>query len=561
MSKTKKKSKKRKTKKSSAFGSNAVDGVCLPCQGGMKDVTVTIRPLELTFRNDHKLLRKVKPERVKLYAPHPTQTMPNGKPVWVFRSQIDSKWGGKAGGNLKPEWKQGAEDNEHRPASYSKNEKVVIDLKVEVTVRPKGKGAILKEIVGVMNGDSTALNWWGTDARWTDPTKLGPQFEFKKALNRGVQGQEVVEIKGIKTDTPLPNCVAVLRNLHVSWFVHVAQQKEWIRFRTGPHKIYVTFSKPKGSVKHAGRRGLVEDGATQTVTAERLEWACTAAHGLGFYNEQECVDAVFLELMRRGVGYSLGARWSPGGNDTYVRPKPQLQHYLWLCNAHLARGECHNIAAGLVLACKILGVQGPFQVGYMFPWSRHEPGSNGLMGKYNVPCMRSHASASHPTEFLVFYDGRANGNNFEGVAKYGSAALYAIGDFCFSRTGDPHQNASDYFAEVDKKERDKVKHLAPPAWGHGPGRILEQNATWQMKWHAVASKTRGAFRLAFDIYPLGLPCDKPYPWIPEDPRPMVDYSQPVFDPATGTRKYRAVSAGFWFKWHEPPVEPVRNSDV
>jgi hypothetical protein len=218
--------------------------------------------------------------------------------------------------------------------------------------------------------------------------------------------------------------------------------------QTGNHTVYVTYDQPGGKMDGSFK----ETGAVQDVTEARLRFAIVNAWDTGKNDEKECVDAVFKGLRS---GYFLGRRWKSQGNDTGILPKPTLHHYLWLCNdwQTLARGECHNIAAGFALACKILGVKGKFEVGYMYPWPSRkddhpqypkDPGA--VQGKYKKQYWRKHTALHGGMEKLVFLDARNMANNFEGVTKYENA-LYAIGDCRFDLYDDPHKNASTYFME------------------------------------------------------------------------------------------------------------------
>jgi hypothetical protein len=370
--------------------------------------TVTAKIVSLTFRSDH-----LDSTGGKLLRP----------------SAGDFK--DATGKFLKPEWdeKRGGSADSH-PISHTKARKVTVDVDVEFTVTPEGQSASLTEIKGVGSGDHT---------------------NFTQSLGKTVRTERIT-IPGLVSKGPLPNFVTVLDE-SINWSV-VVDGKELPIGTTSTHAIYVTFDTPHGKMASPVNNLFDETGPDQDVTEERLEYSVIAAKETGVTDEKECVDAIFLHMKDLGVNYDLGHRWENGAlNDTGIDPKPTLHHYLWRCNATTAKGECHNIAASFALACRIIGVKGPFEIGYMYPWpSRQEEHptypkrGDEILGKYNVRYNRGHAGERHGAENVMFLDGSKQVNNFEGVAKYRNA-LYAIGDARFDLFGSPDQNASSYFAQ------------------------------------------------------------------------------------------------------------------
>jgi hypothetical protein len=295
---------------------------------------------------------------------------------------------------------------------------------------------------------------------------------------------------------------------------------------SGTHKIYVTLDKPFGKMEWIELQGFSESGDDQDVAEKRLEYSVRAAQGTGAKHEQESVDAIFGQMKKDGIGYFLPCFWSEEGNHTGVEPKPQLQEYLWLCNVGRAKGQCHNIAASFTLACRILGVRGSFEVGYMYGWpgvdkepphepTKPSPSGKNVLGKYNERCTRQHATghASEP-EAILFVDVRNQPNNFEGVACYNKRALYAIGDAIFDDFADPNDNASSYYAS--RKDKDFLR---------------SQVTNWEV----------GAFPLVFGRKGgNAFRCPKPFPWV--SPRPF-DY----VDPSNPKEEVHEVA---WFKWED-----------
>ena len=372
----------------------------------------------------------------------------------------------------KPEWQRGRS----YPVSHTMAKNVRVDVVVRFVVMPAGRKASVTRIVGQCD--------------------TGDYLSFEKSVSQSV-ATERVEFSGLVSKQVLPHCVALLRG-NIEWSVVVDGQTSAIG-TTGPHYVFVTLDQPIGKLISPRNNKFEESGPDQDVTVARLDYAVRAAHGKGSRDEQECVDAIFWKLMSLGVGYVLARRWENGSlNNTGMTPKPSLHHYLWACNAAVAQGECHNIAAGFILACRILGVKGSFAVGYMYPWPsrsdrhpdyppahRKSGAGRPVLGKLDVRYVRDHSaqltSAGVPhggAEPVVFLDARGAANNFEGVATYKGKALYAIGDDIFDKYGDPHDNASCYFAERRVPGR------------RGP--FLRSNI--------------GAFDLAFSK------CSQPYPW-------------------------------------------------
>jgi hypothetical protein len=383
-----------------------------------KVIGVFARIDAVTFRSDH-----LDDNGLKLIRPSP-----HGRPYAAATHRYE-----------KPEWKRGRS----YPVSHTMNSKVRVDVAIRFALVPEERKATVTRIVGLCD--------------------TGEYLSFRKSVNKSVSDKERVEFTGLTANAALPRYVT-LRRGNIDWSVEV--DGETVRIgTTGPHDVYVTLDKPIGKMACPQRNSFAESGPDQDVTVDRLYYSVRAAHRQS--DDRKCVDAIFFELYKRGVGYALGRRWEDGSlNNTGMNPKPPLHEYLWACNAALARGECHNIAAGFILACRILGVKGSFGVGYMYPWpsrfdthpdypkaNRMSPAGRPVLGKLNVRYNRNHsaqrndAGVPHGAEHVVFLDARDAANNFEGVATYNGNALYAIGDDIFDKFGDPHDNASCYFAE------------------------------------------------------------------------------------------------------------------
>lgn len=455
-----------------------------PCPLAKKAVSVRI--VSLTFRSDHldaagkKLLkRSPAPETIRVNTI--TGYDASGQEE-TSEADTTSIYGDNATEFRKPEWDADRSTSESDPISHTKNQNVVVDIELDVTVTPAGQTAVLTEVQGVSAGNDF--------------------LSFQKAQSKTVKSGRV-KITKLTSKGTLPNFVTKLDGLMIDWSVVVDGETIAVG-GTGPHRIYVTYDKPGGKMGSPANHVFLEgSGAEQVVSEARLEFAVGAAEGSGVSDEKECVDAVFRHMSYQvGVGYVLGRNWIAGANTTGITPKPTLHHYLWLCNTNIGQGECHNIAASFALECKILGVKGPFLVGYMYPWSSrkdnhptYDKRGDHILGKYDTRCERSHSAISHQGEYVVFLDGNDKANNFEGVARYRDA-LYAIGDAIFDGFGGLNENVSAYFAERES-ETDASGELT----GHVINVDFDKGG-FDLQWARTGS--RGEY--------LGH-CDNPYPGI------------------------------------------------
>ena len=453
-----------------------------PCESCKTPKSITAKIVTVTFLSDHldaggkKLIKRAVSEPIKVKVKTGVDASTGAEISNVV--DVDSVYGDKFTEFKKPEWDEarGGSSDSH-PISHTKDQNVRVKIQIEFTVTPKGETGVLTHV----KGD-------GTD----------PYLTFEQSLSKTV-GTGRVEVTGFVSAGKLPNFVTRLEG-SIQWTAEVDGETKDIG-TTGSHVIYVTFLKPFGKMASPVNNAFQETGADQVVTEDRLKYSVNAADSTGVTDEQECVDAIFVNMMKLGVNYILSRRWENAPlNNTGVLPKPSLHHYLWLCDAAIGQGECHNIAAAMAVACRIIGVQGAFEVGYMYPWpsrSENHPtySKSGLTtsgqlvaGKYNVRYSRDHSvETGHGTqEFLGFLDGRGFGNNFEGVVAYKGVALYAIGDDIFdTSTSDANVNATSYYVK-----RDLSAGIRRP--------ILD----WD----------KGLFDLVF-WQNDGTVCDKPYPWL------------------------------------------------
>jgi hypothetical protein len=398
---------------------------------------------------------------------------------------------------VKPEWDEARSNFNVFPISQTKAESVKVDIDIVFTINPLKGTALLTGIKGI----STGHDFLSFDKVLSQPIKTGR-----------------TTITGLISKDKLPNFVSYEEH-GISWTATVNGKP--VDLGSTLQRIYVTFDKPIGKMESTIPNVFTETGKDQDVTEERLDYSVKAATGKGINDEKECVDAIFMNLQNLGVGYVLYSRWEPDPlNNTHITPKPPLHQYLWMCNANTAKGECHNIAASFELACRILGVTGPFEIGFMYPRpSRLENhptyprDPNATLGFYSASSgqgayFRNHTGLNHGWEKLLFLDGSNALNNFEGVGRYKNA-LYAIGDAIFDKDpNDPQKNAAIYYGVRGANQPD----------GRPTG----------------IDSTHGLFDLIF-FREQGDGCKLPYPWMTN----VESFTQPLGNVVQAVR----------FKWH------------
>ena len=435
--------------------------------------SVTVRITSLTFRSDHlddkgkKLIKHSVKEEIKV--------------AWIAgRNEIEymkqeSYFGDKYVEFLKPEWEASRGGSDSYPISHTKAKPLEVDIEVEFKIIPDGESSNITKI-------------WGVSSEFGISNKKATQkLTFAKQFSNSVKtGKQLFET--IRSNENLPDSVQIIDSLTISWYAMVDGEQRRIGL-SGPHKIFATLDKPFGRMEYRNKV-FDETGENQIVTDTRLEYAIDAARGK--VREEESVDEVFSQIGKMGVGYTLDRRWedSAFSAKTGIEPKPTLHHYLWLCNTHNAQGECHIIAAGFILACRILGVNKSFKVGFMYPWpsredkSPHYPRSrrrsakgNPILGKLNEPARRNHVvTGLHDTieEQLMFIDGNGFPNFFEGVAVYQDHVLFAVGEGKYSDFDDPHDNASIFYSFYSKKHRTFDRGAFPLFWATPNGQVCSK---------------------------------------------------------------------------------------
>jgi hypothetical protein len=475
--------------------------------------------ITLTFRSDHQVLKypdpnwkPAPPPKTSKDAPLPTSYGDTGakrfpKPEW---KKIRPVFPGPAQDEDRIWLERMHEKVESHPISHTKGRRIRLDLKVRVTVTPSDASVTFLKIKGELSASVA-------DRRI--------RINFSRLVNRAVVGTEEFEIENVVSKEKLPNVVGLIEDEQITWLgvFQVGGRRETRSLnQTGPHTIFITLDKPSGKLVRRPRADdpylheYAEDGADQVVTPERLRWAVKAAEGTGAGDERHVLDAIFFHLKRATVRYNQTFTWQPRENRTGLdlnrtglEPKPSLHHYLWLINDRLAFGQCHCLAAAFILACKILGVKGKLEVGYMYPWARrehdppHNPRKPPVHGRYNKPDKRMHVvrmggETHRQWEVITYVDSGGGRNPYESVARYQGGShdiLYAIGEALLDLEGDPDKNADVFFADW------KTDNL---------GRIPRDRDTKHRSRPRV-NFAKGQFELAFtDV--LNNDCKRPYPW-------------------------------------------------
>lgn len=388
--------------------SDKVAGICVPCQFGLgcyrsRSKTVWAQIAEVSFDGDHKLLK-----------PNPAENM-DDQPSPPFKA---------------PHWVRavGQPDRDY-PVSYTKKDpiKVTAKFSFSVTSEPEGQTASWSKVRGITEVQMVSSGRW---------------YQAKKLVFEGAPATGAVKT-GLYSTAQMTSGrlwdIVWGYQLRIHWYVRT--EGKWLKAGDSTHGVYVTANVPGGQMECPSKNRFQSSGPMQDVTEERLQLAVAAVGR--YYQDQrsycdtelKCANAVFWDLKARGVGYSLGHRWIKNAveNLTGIEPYPTLHHYLWRSNAATAEGECHNIAAGFILMCQILGVKGPMEVGYMKPRAGRSdvppgyPWSGGDVGAWNTTYSRVHQLAGHGPESIVFLDANRFANNFEGATKY-AGKYYAIGE-------------------------------------------------------------------------------------------------------------------------------------
>lgn len=264
--------------------------------------------------------------------------------------------------------------------------------------------------------------------------------------------------------------------------------------------LYLTFAAPGGDVQSLAANAFTRCGNPQHVTPARLALAILAVRlgrntihagggvpratggvpNFAFGAATNCVDAIFLFLKSRGIEFTLGFRWEPGGANTtgladqLTGQRPPLHSYLWMSLSPTpgiaapgvlprteAWAECHNLAVAFALMGEILGLTdfvinygAGDQFGYAvdYPQSRRQDNApynaqnslqHGLLAQ-RYTRMVTDPNGLQGQQSLCFVDQHNGVNNFEGVTVFNNVRLYPLGECILAENNRAH-NADNYY--------------------------------------------------------------------------------------------------------------------
>jgi hypothetical protein len=470
---------------------NALLNGTVECDLHFGSVTVTL--VSVDFRSDHRTNGGTKLLRPD---PAPVDYTFRLDAPWdqedVRGSSFQSALGEPTHNYVKPDFIHDATNGDRsNPVSHTKNQPVQVDVVVDIAVDPDALEPELTHITG------TSLS--GT---------AGLSFDTDITPTRSPVGTNRWTIP-LTSTRPLVNAMRILAGERIAWQVTLTTLlgDEVHDLGESVHKLYVTFDTPCGGVQYVNDAFDLTAGP-QEVTDARLTAAIDAVvHERGNVpafdgdNEKHVVDAVFLRMATLGADYRLGFRWQNGQDATFLddagSQHPTLHEYLWLCALNRGRGECHNLAVAMVLMCKMAGVQGAFDFGYMFPWpsrdddeaagypKRNDAGpaiarnairpytglpqvyspsikgkfSTDMSSQYRRTTARAAYDGSDPHQVCIFWDATDHANRFEGAARYAGVHLYAIGDVILDTEASSDLDACVYYTRHNANASRKVSYV------------------------------------------------------------------------------------------------------
>ena len=290
----------------------------------------------------------------------------------------DANWTDSGTTYIEPEWIPDGPDpdtdpEQNNPISHTKNAKLTVN--VTVKVNPSGLTFDLK-------GD-------GPDS-YVDFTKMG-------ATSTGSD-----QVVTITADANLPNQVNTLTK-SINWTIKLLDPDPDIEKNvgtSGPHKIYVTYGTPAGSV----------------VTERRVREVCTSANGKSGLGD--CADEVFSNLS--GSFDLSGPMWGPSP--------------IWLLHDPNKSSQCPGLARYINRHFQMLGLTDTEVIRYCHA----KPDGTYAASTSPISQSRTLPFAGHPDptthddystdESLVHWDGSTppGANNYEATCLF-NGYHYALG--------------------------------------------------------------------------------------------------------------------------------------
>jgi hypothetical protein len=219
-------------------------------------------------------------------------------------------------------------------------------------------------------------------------------------------------------------------------------------------RVFALLGKPRGGVeiKSGHKPPFPEQGPRQTVTPQRVERAVELAQGA------KDVGVAIRRIAKNLRGrftfnpfYAYPTPDEPLHKSEALNPSTDLHHYLWMATKFPRFSHCLDLAAGMLLVVRILGIDDHLSVERIWPWAPWDA-STGERRNLDDPEAPWQGSLRHykglpAGQLVTFFAGHAY-NFFEGVLKWtpkaGSPVLFAVGEDSleFATTYGPKRDAN-----------------------------------------------------------------------------------------------------------------------
>jgi hypothetical protein len=345
------------------------------------------------FLGDHRVMRRPQ-DKINQYTRKDT-----GK---VLQSGL-----GNGGGAAKPELdvsdnqqNPSADQGVWHPATYTFGEKVRVRLTLRVALATPG-------------------SWTLEEARLATSLESLTLTE-KVSPPRPLLDGELIEVE-LEAEAPLAKRIALLDE---PGFLSLTASGAPVKVVRRRHRLRVfsLFGKPTGKLAmHTIKttEPLPEKGSDQQVTFERLRRVVERTQGAT--TEEQAVRQLFARLS--GVitynGEFAFPELDERDNNTALNPKPQLHEHFWIAIEEPRYCHCLDLAGGMRLWLRMLGVTGSMDVEMLFPWPQwdHDGSLRDLTG--DEPWQGSlRRFRFEDLAELVFFDADEKLNFFEAVLRW-----------------------------------------------------------------------------------------------------------------------------------------------